>query len=125
MRSRVVQSFLVAAALTFVGAAPAALADDIEDQKAYVAQIADQLEALENRIGELDEEYGAARDRIDVLEAEIAVSQAEVDAQQAELAELQGQLGVIAVARFTSGGSGGLTPLFATPESYTEDLQRG
>ena len=80
MRSRVVQSFFVAAALTFVGVAPAAHADDIDDQKAYVAQIADQLEALENRIGELDEEYGATLDRIDQLEAEIAVSQAEVDA---------------------------------------------
>jgi peptidoglycan hydrolase CwlO-like protein len=125
MRIQVVHSFFVAAALTFMGAAPAAYADDIEDQKAYVAQVADELEALENRIGELDEEYGATLDRIDVLEADIAVSQAEVDAQQAELAELQAALGAIAVDRFTSGGSGGLTPLFSTPESFTEELQRG
>ncbi len=111
---------LIAGAL----AVPAASADDVDDQQQRVTQIADQLDALENRLGEIDEQHGAALDRLDALAIEIQESQARVDAQKAQLATLQGQLTGIAIDKFTSGGTGGLTPLFSSAATFTDDMQR-
>ena len=67
----------------------------------------------------------AALDRIDQLAIEIQDAQVRVDAQSAELSTLQGQLADIAVDKFMSGGSSGLTPLFSSAEGFTDDLERG
>jgi peptidoglycan DL-endopeptidase CwlO len=116
---------LVTAVLVVTAVAAPPVSASVEDQRQKVEQIADQLDALENQIGQLEEDYAGAQDRIDQLTEEIAVSQAKVDAQQAELGQLQGQMTSIAVDKFTSGGSTGLTPLFSTAEAFTEELQRG
>lgn len=116
----------IAAVLGLTGAlVPPVRADDISDQEARVQQIADQLEDLENRIGQLGEDHAAALDRIEALDVEIAASQAHIAEQQVVLAELQGQLTAIAIEKYTSGGSsGGMSPIFSSAVSFTEDLQR-
>ena len=125
MRRGVCSSMLVSAVLAVTAIGAPTVQASVEDQERKVQQIADQLEQLENDIGQLEEDYAAAQDRIDQLAVEIADSQAKVDAQAAELGALQGQMTAIAVDKFTSGGSTGLTPLFSTAEAFTEELQRG
>ncbi len=105
-------------------AAPDVRADQVDDQRRRVDQIADELDALDNQLGELEEAHAAALDRIDQLTIEIQDAQVRVNAQSAELATLQGQLADIAVDKFMSGGSSGLTPLFASAEGVTDDLER-
>jgi len=125
VRSRSLLSATFAVALLGVGtSAPPAGADEIDQQRQRVTELADRLEALENELGELDEQYGGTLDRVDELDGEIATSQFRVDEQSLQLAAVRGQLEKIAVARFTSGGASGLTPLFATPGASTAELQR-
>jgi len=129
-RSGSARSGAVALVLTLVLAVTGASAtpvgaDDISDQEARVAHIADQLEQLENRIGQLGEDHAAALDRIEELDVEIAAQQAKIAEQEVVLAQLQGQLTSIAIDTFTSGGAaGGLSPIFSSAESFTEDMQR-
>ncbi len=111
-------------ALATTVAAPDVRADQVDDQRRRVDQIADELDALDNQLGELEEAHAAALDRIDQLTIEIQDAQVRVDAQSADLATLQGQLADIAVDKFMSGGSSGLTPLFASAEGVTDDLER-
>lgn len=125
MRSGVCSTLFVVSMLVIGAATSPTVGAGVDQQQAKVDQIADDLEALENRIGELEEQHAGALDRIDELEGEIAVSQAKVDAQQVALAGLRGQMSSIAVDKFTAGGATGLTPLFSTAESFTEELQRG
>jgi peptidoglycan DL-endopeptidase CwlO len=99
-------------------------AGPVEQQQDEVDRIADELDALENRIGQLEEDHGAALDRIDELNVDIAASQAEVDAQSAVLGLLQKQLTGVAIGKFMGGTGAGLTPLFSTAGSFTDDLQR-
>ncbi|MFZ4811944.1 MAG: NlpC/P60 family protein [Ilumatobacteraceae bacterium] len=99
-------------------------ADSVSDQRAEVNRIADQLDALEQRLGDLEEQHAAAADRMDALDIEIADSQARVTAQQSELGKLQKQLTSVAVAKFTNGGSTGVSPLFSSATAFTDDLQR-
>ena len=125
MRSGPFSHVALAAALVAVGfSAPAVAADAVGDQERRVAQIADELDALEAELGQLEEDHAAALDRIDVLAVEIQQSQASVDAQSAELHRLQGQLTDIALDKFMSGGSSGLTPLFSSAAAFSDDLQR-
>ena len=105
-------------------AAPDVRADQVDDERRRVDQLADELDALDNQLGELEEAHAAALDRIDQLTIEIQDAQVRVDAQSAELATLQGQLADIAVDKFMSGGASGLTPLFASAEGLTDDLER-
>jgi peptidoglycan DL-endopeptidase CwlO len=99
-------------------------AGPVEQQQKEVNRIADELDALENRIGQLEEDHAAALDRIDELNVEIAASQAQVDAQTAVLGSLQQQLTGVALGKFMGGSGAGLTPLFSTAGSFTDDLQR-
>lgn len=110
--------------VTVVAGIPPVRADDVDDQRRKVEQIADELDALDNQLGELEEAHAAALDRIDQLAIEIQDAQVRVDAQSAELTTLQGQLADIAVDKFMSGGSSGLTPLFSSAEGFTDDLER-
>jgi cell wall-associated NlpC family hydrolase len=96
----------------------------VSNQQAEVNRIADQLDALEQRLGDLEEQHAAAADRMDALDIEIADSQARVTAQQSELGKLQKQLTSVAVAKFTNGGSTGVSPLFSSATAFTDDLQR-
>jgi peptidoglycan DL-endopeptidase CwlO len=111
--------------VTVVAGIPPVRADDVDDQRRKVEQIADELDSLDNQLGELEEAHAAALDRIDQLAIEIQDAQVRVDAQSAELSTLQGQLADIAVDKFMSGGSSGLTPLFSSAEGFTDDLERG
>lgn len=99
-------------------------ASPVDQQEARVGQIADELDQLENQLGQLEEDHAAALDRLDELSIEIAGSQARVDAQSAALSTLRGQLTGVAVDKFTGGGSVGLTPLFSSATSFTDELQR-
>jgi cell wall-associated NlpC family hydrolase len=110
--------------VTVVAGIPPARADEVDDQRRRVEQIADELDALDNQLGELEEAHAAALDRIDQLAIEIQDAQVRVDAQSAELSTLQGQLADIAIDKFMSGGSSGLTPLFSSAEGFTDDLER-
>ena len=103
---------------------PEVRADQVDDQRRRVEQIADELEVLDNQLGELEEAHAGALDRIDQLSVEIQDAQVRVDAQSIELAALQGQLATIAVDKFMSGGSSGLSPLFSSVEGITDDLER-
>ncbi len=107
-----------------VAGIPPVRADEVDDQRRRVEQIADELDALDNQLGELEEAHAAALDRIDQLAIEIQDAQVRVDAQSAELSTLQGQLADIAIDKFMSGGSSGLTPLFSSAEGFTDDLER-
>ncbi|MFM2070370.1 MAG: hypothetical protein RLZZ623_633 [Actinomycetota bacterium] len=126
MRSGTFSHVALVAMLVIVGlGAPTVSADDVGDQQRRVNQIADELDALDNQLGQLEEDHAAAMDRIDVLAVDIQQSQAKVDAQSAELQKLQGQLTSIALDKFMSGGSAGLTPLFSSAATFSEILQRG
>lgn len=110
--------------LGVVGTAVPVQASPVDQQQARVEQIADELDALENRLGQLEEDHAAALDRLDELGGEIQESQARVDAQSAALGRLQSQLTGVALGKFTAGGAAGLTPLFSTATSFTDELQR-
>lgn len=99
-------------------------AGPVEQQQDEVQRIADELDALENRLGQLEEDHAAALDRIDELNVEIAASQAQVDQQSAVLGSLQKQLTGVALGKFMGGSGAGLTPLFSTAGTFTDDLQR-
>jgi cell wall-associated NlpC family hydrolase/uncharacterized coiled-coil protein SlyX len=114
----------LAAVLATVASVGPAHASPVDQQEARVGQIADELDRLENRLGQLEEDHAAALDRLDELNIEIAESQARVDAQSASLSMLRGQLTGVAVDKFTGGGSAGLTPLFSSATSFTDELQR-
>ena len=129
MRSRVSRRAAGVLAVILIGvAAPLSStvvqAGPVEQQQDEVDRIADELDALENRIGQLEEDYAEALDRIDELNVEIAASQAKVDAQTAVLGALQQQLTGVALGKFMGGSGAGLTPLFSTAGSFTDDLQR-
>lgn len=111
--------------VTVVAAVPPGYADSTDDERRRVEQIADELQALDDRLGELEEAHAAALDRLDELAIEIQDAQAKVDAQNGQLAVLQGQLAEIAIDKFTSGGSSGLTPLFSSASGFTDELERG
>ena len=125
MRSGPFSHVAIAAVLLVIGiGAPQVSADTVGDQEQRVAQLADELDALENQLGQLEEDHAAALDNVDELAIEIGISQAKVDAQSADLQRLQGQLADIALGKFMSGGSNGLTPLFSSAAAFTDDLQR-
>lgn len=123
LRAAFAAATLTAVAVAAVGT-PSVQAGSVEDQRRQVEQIADDLEALDNRLGQLEEAHAAALDRIDALAIEIQQQQASVDAQSGQLSILQRQLADIAVDKFMSGGSSGLTPLFSSAEGFTDDLER-
>ncbi len=124
--SRLRAACAAAALVTLVSAVsvPQVRADQVDDQRRRVEQIADELDSLDNQLGELEEAHAAALDRLDQLAIEIQHAQVRVDAQSAELSTLQGQLADIAVEKFMSGGSSGLTPLFSSAEGFIDDLER-
>jgi peptidoglycan DL-endopeptidase CwlO len=121
-RSRLTTALVVALAL--FATAPQVGASGVDGQRQEVERIADQLDSLANRIGQLDEDYGAAQDQKATLDAEIVELQAEVDAQQGELNILQQKLTDIALDRFTTSGSGALSPLLSTAEAFADSQQK-
>lgn len=117
---------LLAVSLTvgLVGAPQWVQADGVAQAEARLQAVQAELDDLANEMGQLDEDYGAAMDRKDQLDAEIVTSQAKVDEMGAQLGDVEQLMQDMAVARFTSGGSLALSPLFSDPASYNEAEQR-
>lgn len=99
-------------------------ADGVAQAEARLRAVQEELDNLANQMGQLDEDYGAAMDRKDQLDAEIVVSQAKVDEMGLQLGDVESLMQDMAVARFTSGGSLALSPLFSDPATYNAAEQR-
>jgi peptidoglycan DL-endopeptidase CwlO len=123
-RMRLVARLVVALiAVVAISAGRVVFADPVADQQQRVKAIADQLDALSARIDRLDLEYNAALDRENTLSGEVADAQVKVAALQTQVDSLEQSLGVIAVDTYTSG-TPQLSPLFASPSSYSDAQQR-
>lgn len=123
-RIRAVSATAAALVLVATLSTPVVHGDSTDDERRRVEQIADELQALDDRLGQLEEDHAATLDRLDELAIEIQEAQASVDAQTATLGVLQAQMAQIAIDRFTTGGSSGLTPLFSSASEFTDDLER-
>lgn len=115
---------LVLALLAGGLAARPASADGVTDAQAALQAAQDELDQLIDRMGAIDEQYGEAQDRAAALGAEIAAGQAKVDELSGRLGAVQSQLQDLAVARFTSGGTTALSPLFSSAAAYSIAEQR-
>src|SRR5918996_5808969 len=93
-------------------AAPVAVADPIDDQRAEVGRITDELEDLEEKADVLAEQYAQALDKHKQLESDVAAAEKRVAAKEAEVSELRRELGEVAVRSFIGAGSNGLGPMF-------------
>jgi len=107
-----------------VVSAGVAQADGVGDAQRKVQQVLDELDSLRDQLGQLDEDYAGALDRQDELVIEIAESQARVDEMTATLGDVAVLLQDIAIKRFTSGDSLGLSPIFSNAATYSEAGQR-
>ncbi len=118
-------SLVLAAGLAgLVGGPQVVRADSVGDAQQQVQQAQDELDNLINQMGQLDEDYGAAQDQKVALDADIAESQAKVDQITAKLGDVQTVLTDLAVAKFTTGGSAALSPLFSNAATYSAAEQR-
>jgi cell wall-associated NlpC family hydrolase len=126
MSARVVRRLLAVLSLgaAFVVGPQWVNADGVGNAQQAMQQAQDELDALVNQMGQLDEDYGAAQDRQTKVNADIAASQAKVDAMAAKLGDVQSALQDIAVAKFTTGGTAALSPLFSNAETFLEAEQR-
>ncbi|MBI4882482.1 MAG: C40 family peptidase [Actinobacteria bacterium] len=98
--------------------------DAVDDAQRKVNQVLDELDQLRDEMGQVDEDYNGALDRQDELVPEIAASQARVDEMTAVLGDVQIALQQIALDRFTSGDSMGLSPIFSNAATYSAAGQR-
>ena len=96
----------------------------VDEAQREVDRTLSELEQLRDQLGQIDEDYGAALDRQDELAVEIAAAQEEVDRMAAELGDVEALLADIAVARFTSGGTSELSPIFSDAATYVAAQQR-
>ena len=126
MSRRPLRSLLAATALAagLIGGPQIVKAAGVADAEQSLEAAQDQLDNLVDQMGQLDEDYGGAQDRKAELDEEIVVSQAKVDQMSAELGEVQAVLQDLAVARFTSGGSSALSPLFSDASTYSAAEQK-
>jgi len=115
---------LFVAAMVGLVAAPQWVEAGVAQAEARLQAVQAELDNLANQMGQLDEDYGAAMDRKDQLDAEIITSQAKVDGMGAQLGDVEALMQDMAVARFTSGGSLALSPLFSDPTTYNAAEQR-
>ena len=99
-------------------------ADGVSDAQAALERAQDELDNLINQMGQLDEDYGAAQDQKAQVDADIVVAQAKVDEMSSKLGAVESVLQDIAVAKFTSGGSSALSPLFSDAASYSAAEQK-
>lgn len=127
MRSHRIAALSLGVVLSLVASSIGAYAAsaDSDDQQRKVEQIADQIERLGEQADRLNEEYAQALADKAALDEQVVAAQGKVSEQEAQLAELHVSLGQVAVHAYTSGGAEGLGPLFSSPDSYTEVLQRG
>lgn len=123
--SRRVQRLLavgVAGALVLGATSSAVQADGVDDAQARVAQIADQLERLGEEVDQLGEDYVTALYDQDQATQAVTEAQASVAAKQADLDQLRGQLSVVAVNAFVSGGN---TSTFASMLTSAGGISEG
>lgn len=114
----------IAALCTLLAAPVVVSADGVDDAQRNVDAVLNQLEDLQNQMGQLDEDYGTAEHRQTQLQTEIAASQVKIDALDNELGGMQTVLQTIALHRFTSGDTLGLSPIFTDAGAYTLALQK-
>ena len=126
MSRRPLRTLLAATALAagLIGGPQIVKAAGVSEAEQSLEAAQDALDNLVDQMGQLDEDYGAAQDRKAALDEEIAVSQAKVDQMSAELGAVQQVLSDLAVARFTSGGSSALSPLFSDASTYSAAEQK-
>jgi cell wall-associated NlpC family hydrolase len=125
--SRRAFSSVVAAVALFtglIGGPQMVRADGVSDAKAALQRAQDELDNLVNQMGQLDEDYGAAQDQKAQVDADIVDAQAKVDEMSSKLGAVESVLQDIAVAKFTSGGSSALSPLFSNAASYSAAEQK-
>ena len=99
-------------------------ASGVDDAQRSVDQVLDELDNLRDQLGQIDEDYGGALDRQDQLVVEIAASQARVADLTAQLGGIQSAMQQVALARFTSGDSLSLSPIFSDATTYSAAGQR-
>jgi peptidoglycan DL-endopeptidase CwlO len=126
MSRRALSSVVAALALItgLIGGPQVVRADGVSDAKAALERAQDELDNLVNQMGQLDEDYGAAQDQKAQVDADIVVAQAKVDEMSVKLGAVEAVLQDIAVAKFTSGGSSALSPLFSDAASYSAAEQK-
>ena len=126
MSRRPLRTLLAATALAagLIGGPQIVKAAGVSEAEQSLEAAQDALDNLVDQMGQLDEDYGAAQDRKAALDEEIAVSQAKVDQMSTELGAVQQVLSDLAVARFTSGGSSALSPLFSDASTYSAAEQK-
>jgi cell wall-associated NlpC family hydrolase len=104
-RTRHLLAIGAAGALVLGAAGSPVHADEVDDAQARVEQLADEIERLGEEVDRLGEDYVTALYEQDLAAKAVADAQASVAAKQAALDELQGQLSVVAVNAFVSGGN--------------------
>jgi cell wall-associated NlpC family hydrolase len=126
MSRRALSSVVAALALFtgLIGGPQMVRADGVSDAQAALERAQDELDNLINQMGQLDEDYGAAQDQKAQVDADIVVAQANVDEMSSKLGAVESVLQDIAVAKFTSGGSSALSPLFSDAASYSAAEQK-
>lgn len=127
MRSHRIAALSIGVVLSLVssGVGARGARADSNDEQRNVQQIADQIDRLQAQADQLAEEYSQALADKAQLDTEVVVAQGKVSEQEAQLGQLRVSLGEVAVRSYTTGGAGGLGPLFSSPDSYTEGLERG
>jgi cell wall-associated NlpC family hydrolase len=100
-------------------------ADEVDDAQARVEQLADEIERLGEEVDRLGEDYVTALYEQDLATKAVADAQASVAAKQAALDELQGQLSVVAVNAFVSGGTTStFASMLASSGGISDEAQR-
>lgn len=115
---------VVTLCVTLFAAPQVVSADGVGQAQNKVDATLNQLDDLQNQMGQLDEDYGLAEDRRAHLATEIATTQVQIDSLTGQLGGLQEVLTQIALDRFTSGDTLGLSPIFSDVSSYTTGQQR-
>ncbi len=124
-RARHLLAIGAAGALVLGAAGSPAHADEVDDAQARVEQLVDDIERLGEEVDRLGEDYVTALYEQDVAAKAVADAQASVAAKQAALDELQGQLSVVAVNAFVSGGNTStFASMLASAGGISEEAQR-
>jgi cell wall-associated NlpC family hydrolase/uncharacterized coiled-coil protein SlyX len=124
MSARSLRLLVLVPALLAGGLAARPAAASVGEAQANLQAAQDELDQLVDRMGAIDEQYGAAQDRAAGLGAEIAAGQAEVDRLAAQVGVVQSRLQDMALARFTSGDTAALSPLFSSAQAFSIAEQR-
>lgn len=121
-----IRTLLAASTLvvSFLAAPLTVQAGGVDEAERKVEQVLQDLDNLRNQLDQIDQDYGVALARQEELAVEIQASQARVDELSLELGGVESALQQIAVDRFTSGDTLGLSPIFSDADTYSQAEQR-